>query len=416
MRPWHIVDEAGEKLRGGDRAGRTAARVLDVGEAAVDLFVVGGAHGQAPEFFAGGEASGQQPGRQVIVIGEKSRVIAAERHADGAREGREIDHELRLEPVLGVPERVGENQAPLGVGVDDLDGGTAHRGEDIAGTIGGARGHVLDQPDHADGVDLGLAGGQRVHQPGDGRGAAHIALHVFHAEARLQRDAAGIEHHALADEGDRLLLCLAAVPAHDDEARRAGRALRHAEQGVHAELAHGLLVELLDLDTQLGKLGGLGGELQRAQHIGRQVDQIARQQRAFGGRLPVGDGLVDRRLAIDVQGHRKGAVGAVVGLFGLVGVELVVPEAQAGGEFGHLFGRHAGFIEQHRDLVGLEIGQLAGERTTPIGPGGEAAPLPGLAAAEHQQAICLDAGGRQQVDDLALLALEVRRCGDPRPI
>ena len=64
--------------------------------------------------------------------------------------------------------------------------------------------HVLDEADGADRVDLGLARGERMHEADHAGGARHVALHVLHAGGRLDRDAAGIEAHALADEGDRL--------------------------------------------------------------------------------------------------------------------------------------------------------------------------------------------------------------------
>ena len=108
---------------------------------------------------------------------------------------------------------------PFGVGVQHLDGLARHRGDDVAGTLGVAVDHVFDQADDADDIGLRLAGGQRVHEAGDGGGAAHVALHVLHAGGRLHRDAAGVERDALADEGDRLVLRLAAVPLHDDHAR-----------------------------------------------------------------------------------------------------------------------------------------------------------------------------------------------------
>ena len=114
------------------------------------------------------------------------------------------------------------------------------------------------QADDADGVDLGLARGERVHQAGDGGGAAHVALHVLHAGGRLDRDAAGVEDDALADEGDRLVLRLAAVPLHDHQARRPRRALRDAEQRAHAELLHLLLGQDLDLDAERFEFLGAG--------------------------------------------------------------------------------------------------------------------------------------------------------------
>src|SRR6185312_16537737 len=87
MGPRHLPDEAGEKLRGGDRAGGPATGVLDVGETALDLLFVSGPHRHAPELFAGREPGRDAPRRQLVIVGEQSRVVAAERHADGAGEG-----------------------------------------------------------------------------------------------------------------------------------------------------------------------------------------------------------------------------------------------------------------------------------------------------------------------------------------
>ena len=77
-----------------------------------------------------------------------------------------------------------------------------------------AVGHVLDQADGADHIDLRLARGQRMHQSDDAGGAAHVALHVLHACRALDGDAAGVEANALADKGNRCNAALAAVPAH----------------------------------------------------------------------------------------------------------------------------------------------------------------------------------------------------------
>src|SRR5690606_39692221 len=97
-----------------------------------------------------------------------------------------------------------------------------------AGALRVAVRHILNQPDHANHIDLRLPPGERLHQPGDGARTAHIPFHVFHARGGLQRDAAGIEADALADERERLAPGFAArraVPLHDDEAALARRAL-----------------------------------------------------------------------------------------------------------------------------------------------------------------------------------------------
>src|SRR4029077_12750014 len=99
---------------------------------------------------------------------------------------------------------------------DDLDGLARHGLDDVAGPLRLAIGHVLNETDGADGVDLGLARRQRMHEADHAGGARHVALHILHAGRRLDRYAAGVETHALADEGDRSGAALAAVPAHHD--------------------------------------------------------------------------------------------------------------------------------------------------------------------------------------------------------
>ena len=133
-------------------------------------------------------------------------MFLAERDHDRAGQGREIDHELRLELVLHIPEHVGENEPAFGIGIDDLDRLAGHGFDDVARPLRIRPGHVLDEADGADRVDLGLARGERMHQADDAGGARHVALHVLHAGGGLDRNAAGIEDDALADEGDRLRL------------------------------------------------------------------------------------------------------------------------------------------------------------------------------------------------------------------
>ena len=55
-----------------------------------------------------------------------------------------------------------------------------------------------------------------------GRGAAHVLLHQHHAARRLDVEAAGVEHDALADQ--RHLGRVGAPPDEVDEARRLGAA------------------------------------------------------------------------------------------------------------------------------------------------------------------------------------------------
>src|SRR5260370_41669602 len=63
MRPWHVVDEALQKLRAdGAAGGAVAGDVLDIGGGAVDRAVVAAAEGQPPQMLADG-----LPGRDQAV-------------------------------------------------------------------------------------------------------------------------------------------------------------------------------------------------------------------------------------------------------------------------------------------------------------------------------------------------------------
>ena len=141
---------------------------------------------------------------KLVVVAEQAGMLLAERDHHRAGQRREIDHRLRLEALLRVPETIGEHHAALGVGVEHLDGLSRHRRDDVARTLRAAARHVLDEPDDADGVDLRLALGELVHQPDHAGRARHVALHVLHAGGGLERDAAGVEGDALADDGDRV--------------------------------------------------------------------------------------------------------------------------------------------------------------------------------------------------------------------
>ena len=66
----------------------------------------------------------------------------AQRDDAGAGERGDVDHALRLE-ALGVGQRVAQDQAAFGVGVEDFDGLAGHGGDDVARLGGVAAGHVL---------------------------------------------------------------------------------------------------------------------------------------------------------------------------------------------------------------------------------------------------------------------------------
>ena len=160
------------------------------------------------------------------------------------------------------------------------------------------------RPIDADRVDLGLARGERLHQPDDAGRARHVALHVLHAGGRLDRDAAGVEAHALADEGDRRVALLAAVPAHDHDAAvaRASPARRRAARSCRASSSPARRAPRPRRRAFFSALRA-AGEFFRIEHVGRLVDQVARHHDAVGDRLARAHRPCARRR------HRRRAIG-----------------------------------------------------------------------------------------------------------
>ena len=89
--------------------------------------------------------------------------------------------------------------------------------------------------EHAHDVGARLAAGQRQHGTEHGGGPAHVGLHLLHALRRLDRDAAGVEADALADQRQRLPRPAPPFQRMITTKGGCGAALGHAEQRVHAQ-------------------------------------------------------------------------------------------------------------------------------------------------------------------------------------
>ena len=163
------------------------------------------------------------------------------------------------------------------------------------------------------------------------------------------------KHDALADEGDRRLAFLAAVPAHDHDAAFAFRSLPDAEQRAHAEFRERLLVQNLDRDAGLAQRRCAAREFFRVENIRRLVDEIARHHDALGDRFALGEDPARGRDIADADADRHldalGALLAFLGL-GLVAGEIVGPQQHAEPEIGGGIGLEAsaGGLGQNRDL------------------------------------------------------------------
>ena len=70
------------------------------------------------------------------------------------------------------------------------------------GLIARAARHVLGRRHDADDADRRLQQRDRAHRAGDRGAAGHVVLHPLHLVGRLDRDAAGVERDALADQAE----------------------------------------------------------------------------------------------------------------------------------------------------------------------------------------------------------------------
>jgi hypothetical protein len=166
-------------------------------------------------------------------------------------------------------------------------------------------------------AELRDRGGRLDH----GGAAAHVALHVLHAQRRLQRDTARVEGDRLADEAERAVSGTGRVVAHDDQLRvlRAGRGNRR--ERAHALRLDPVAAERLHGERPVREALRVLGERDRRQVVRRAVCEIARAvDMARDGRLPFGELLVlrvereiDRRAGGVVVLEEAGVVRAVRG-------------------------------------------------------------------------------------------------------
>ena len=202
MRPAELAREAREERRRGDAAAGPAADVRHVGEVRAQLLLVVLPERHLPDAVPSVVGGCTQLVGELLVVGEESRRDVPQ--GDDARAGQrgDVDHELGL-VALDISERIAQDQPALGVGVEDLDGLAGERGDDVAGLDGMAAGHVFAGGNDADHVHRRFHPGQRANGAQHAACAGHVELHLVHLACGLERNAAGIEGDAFADERQR---------------------------------------------------------------------------------------------------------------------------------------------------------------------------------------------------------------------
>ena len=114
-----LLDEALQEQSRGDRAGLPASGAVRQSAMSLDGRVVGRQSGIRQ---TGSRAAplAVDLRRQRVVVGVEGRQVRPERDPRRAGQRGEVEDQVRL-VLIGARERVGEDQAPLGVGVADLD-------------------------------------------------------------------------------------------------------------------------------------------------------------------------------------------------------------------------------------------------------------------------------------------------------
>src|SRR6516225_1945074 len=225
--------------------------------------------------------------------------------------------------------------------------------------------------------------------------------------AGLDRNAAGIETDAFADEGERRGAALAAVPAHDDRAALVLGALSNAEQRVHAELLHLLDAEYVDDGAEFFQTAGAAGEFFRVEHVGRFIDEIARNRHAVGDGGARGKRLLHRRNARnrdrDLDLGRLLLVVLALGLVTLEGIGAQLhAERHVGGPLGldgapGQVGDEGGLARRRRDLAHADAAELDEILSLEVA---------GLADAHDDKTRQVEPGRRDEVERRGVLALE----------
>ena len=255
---------------------------------------------------------------------EEARRRLAER--DDARAGQRGDvDEMRRAELLRVPESVAENQPALGVGVDDFDRLAAGAGQDVARLDRACR-PACSRPSGTTPIDLDRRAEQRdrAHRADHGGAAGHVVLHPLHALGRLDRDAAGVEGDAFADQPEDRRARRARGGSCCITIMRGGSALprRDAEQQPHLQPRDLVFVE--DFDRQAGVAADVARPARRTprrQHVRRLVAQLAREvatTRPGSGRArrraraPARRRCPARRSTVSRSGGSAGAIAALV--------------------------------------------------------------------------------------------------------
>jgi len=223
--------------------GSAAGDVVEVGDLAVDVLVIGLPEGHAPERIAFPLRRRGQGVRQRVVVAVQGRHLRSERSPRRASQRGHVENEIRIF-LVGQGQCVGEDQPALRVGVAHLDG------QALAGVdhVSGPERPSVDAVLHRRHQHPKAHGQVRVHdhvgESQNARGAAHVLLHECHALRGLEVQPARVEADALAHE--RELWPIRFAPAKLQQARFLGSGTPDRVDGRQAVLEQRVADELAE--------------------------------------------------------------------------------------------------------------------------------------------------------------------------
>src|SRR2546425_11237164 len=142
MDPRRVAGELAYEHRGGDGPSVPATRIRQVCDrASVELAVLF-VHRQLPHSLADGGRAGQDAVHPLLLPAEYAGGDVTESNRYRSRERGRID-EHRAANLLGVSERIRQDEPALGVGVQDFDRLAGHGSDDVARLVSFSARHIL---------------------------------------------------------------------------------------------------------------------------------------------------------------------------------------------------------------------------------------------------------------------------------
>ena len=188
-----------------------------------------------------------------LIFTKQPRDVVTECHNAGTRERSHVNADFRGK-FGSSRQSIGQNQTTFGIGVENFDGQTTQRSDDIGRLQCRTRRQVFHgrHQRHHVFLKLHFGGGlDSSHHDGSPR---HIEFHLIHRAAGLEGDAPRIKGYALTHQNNRSFGRCRPLPGKFNENGIGVASFAHADHTAHAGFVDGVFVEHPD-----GKLafGGL---------------------------------------------------------------------------------------------------------------------------------------------------------------